>query len=166
MKEKTGRLSRVIALFVVISMLGVLVLTGCSSSSGGNAGGGGNSGGDDPQPPAATVTIKVDISAAVEENDATALALVDKFGDSTYEFTVEIKEGDTVLTATQNSAPEHIIGTQTGSYGTWVDSIDSLASSATTGWTFTVNGEAPEVGADVTEVADGDVIVWTYVTSW
>lgn len=32
----------------------------------------------------------------------------------------------------------------------------------TAGWLFTVNGEMPSVGADKVEIADGDVIVWTY----
>ena len=39
---------------------------------------------------------------------------------------------------------------------------NAIADDGKAGWLFTVNGEAPSVGADKLEVNDGDVIEWTY----
>lgn len=53
--------------------------------------------------------------------------------------------------------------TEDSSYGEYVTSIDGTASDATHGWTYTVNGKQPDVGAGDYKVADGDAVVWTYV---
>lgn len=39
---------------------------------------------------------------------------------------------------------------------------DVVADDGSAAWMFTVNGEAAPVGADQTEIADGDVVEWKY----
>jgi hypothetical protein len=141
------------------SLFGALSLAGCSSPSGPA----GPAGGDEET---VKVTITVDITAAVDAGDATAVALSAEKGGSTYSVTVEVPVGSTVLQATQ--ASDLVVATSQSSFGPMVDSIDGLAPGITdtSGWTYTVNDEQPIVGADAMEVNDGDVIVWQFVTSW
>ena len=54
-------------------------------------------------------------------------------------------------------------------YGMYVAGINGLAGGDfgdMSGWMFEVNGEMAEVGCSQLEVADGDVITWTYVTEF
>ena len=49
----------------------------------------------------------------------------------------------------------------------YVKSINGLAEKqygGTSGWTFTVNGEMVMQGAGKCKLADGDVVIWSYVT--
>lgn len=51
----------------------------------------------------------------------------------------------------------------------FVTSINGLANGElgpTSGWMFTVNGETPMTSADQYVLAEGDKVVWKYVTSW
>ena len=159
MKEsRTKRLGKSLAAaLMAMVMAGALALTGCS---GDKPGGGEASTGQ--------VTITVDITAAVEDDDPTAIALALEYGANTRTFEVKIGEGATVLSSLKDS--EFVVATKSsGSMGEYVDAIDGLASgavSAESGWTYTVNGEMVLEGADSLQVHDGDVIVWTYVTSW
>jgi hypothetical protein len=156
MKRQLKMYGRVVSTLVAISMAGLLVLTGCSST--------GNSGGDDKKDPVVgSVTIVVDITAAVEADDPTAVALSAKYNGSVYEFNVDIKENATVLSATE--ATQMIIVMK----GDFADSIDGLAAGAVaqySGWTFTVNDDWALEGPGHVSVKDGDEIAWTYVTSW
>lgn len=49
----------------------------------------------------------------------------------------------------------------------YVKSINGLAEKeygGTSGWIFTVNGEMVMAGCGKTELADGDTVIWSYVT--
>ena len=49
-------------------------------------------------------------------------------------------------------------------YGPYVTAVGDVAADATHGWTYTVNGEEPTVSAGEYELADGDEVVWNYVS--
>ncbi|MDR2957395.1 MAG: DUF4430 domain-containing protein [Coriobacteriales bacterium] len=154
---KTNRIPQVLTVLLMTACMVVpLALTSC-----------GNGGSSNEVGPAGSVTIKIDITAAVEAKDATAVALAGQKGGNTYSYKVGIDEKDNVLTALQNSPSVVAIGS--GGWGKYVDAIDGLASgvvSDVAGWTFTINGEFAMVGPEEIPVKDGDVIVFTYVTSW
>ena len=152
----------IVAALLAFCLLGASALVGCTANNGGGSNSGGsNSGGSQEEEVFGTITITIDITEAVEAEDPTALALVDERGGNTYTIEATIDEGDTALSATQNS--ELIVATSTASWGVMITSIDSLEGGSTSGWIFTINGESPDVGADQVEVADGDEIVWSYV---
>ena len=53
--------------------------------------------------------------------------------------------------------------------GVYVDGIDDVVASTTgpnAGWLFTVNGEAPNTDAGKVQIANGDVVVWTFATDY
>ncbi|MCL2632763.1 MAG: DUF4430 domain-containing protein [Coriobacteriia bacterium] len=155
MKRKSTTKS-IITTLLAVSMLGTLVLAGCAKK-------------EEPSNIIGTITVNVDISAAVELEDPTALAIAEDKGGSVYSVEIGIREGDTLLTALQNAAPDIIVGTTSGSWGTYISSIDGLAEKAVTnesGWTYLINEEWSLVGADGDEVADGDIIDFTYITSY
>ena len=141
-----------VSMLLSISMLTTLALLGCS-------------GGDDSSEvgPAGSVTITVDITAAVDEGDPTAQAMATKYGGNTFQFKIGIDDKATALSATR--ASRMVVAMN----GDFVDSLDGLAAGAVSefsGWTFTINGEWALVGPGEIPVVDGDVIAWTYVTSW
>ncbi|HEU4965171.1 MAG TPA: S-layer homology domain-containing protein [Bacilli bacterium] len=54
----------------------------------------------------------------------------------------------------------------TTAYGVYVKQVGELkekAISANTGWTSYINGQAPNVAADLYELHDGDVVTWAFV---
>ena len=145
----------IIAILLSVCLFGALALTGC--------GGGGVKAGT-----AGKVTITVDITAAVDAGDPTAKALAEQKGGNTYKIEIGIDKGDSVLDAAKASGLVVATSSAPG-FGDYVTSIDGLAEKAVTaqaGWIFTVNGEMPMTSIDSIEAADGDDIVFTYVTSW
>ena len=156
-----GLSKKMLVALLAICMSGVLLLIGCSKKDDGKK--------EDTTPKSiGTVAITVDITAAVDLKDPTALVVAEEKGGSTYTVEVKIYEGDTVLIATQ-AAEDLLVSVATNSYGKYIDSIDGLVSGGTTsesGWTFTINGEFSDTGADTVKLVDGDEIIWTYVTSW
>ena len=50
------------------------------------------------------------------------------------------------------------------SYGPYVTAIGEVAAEANSGWTYTVNGEEPTVGASETILKEGDQLTWNFVT--
>ena len=53
--------------------------------------------------------------------------------------------------------------------GVYVDGIDDVVASTTSsnaGWLFTVNGETPNTDASNVQIANGDVVVWTFTTDY
>ncbi|MCL2339915.1 MAG: DUF4430 domain-containing protein [Actinomycetia bacterium] len=144
---------------LILSTVGIALLVGCTTNGGGSTDNGSTSG---------NVTIKIDITAAVEAGDATAMSLATRYGGNVFTCTVNVADNTTVLVATK-AATVLTVSTVSSSYGDYVDSIDGLASGAvnsTAGWTFDINGTASQVGADVATVKTGDTITWTYVTVW
>ncbi|WP_172844414.1 S-layer homology domain-containing protein [Tumebacillus algifaecis] len=54
---------------------------------------------------------------------------------------------------------------KTVSFGSYISKIDTLAEktlNANSGWSVWVNGQAPNLSADVAEIKDGDEVVWGY----
>lgn len=54
----------------------------------------------------------------------------------------------------------------TPSYVTGIAGVAAGAVGPSSGWTYYINGEMPSVAADQYELADGDAVVWKFVTSW
>lgn len=80
---------------------------------------------------------------------------------------VSVPEGSTVYDALV--ATEADVNASDSEYGMYVMGINGLAAGDfgdMSGWLFTVNGEMAEVGCSQYELADGDVVVWTYTTDF
>lgn len=102
----------------------------------------------------AVVTATVEIDGTAGEGEST-----------TYD--VEVPEGSTVYDALVATGAD--VNASDSDYGMYVEGIDGLASGDygdMSGWMFEVNGEMAEVSCSELEVADGDEIVWTYVTEF
>ncbi len=86
-------------------------------------------------------------------------------GGTTETMDVEVPEGATVYDALLLSGVDHEL--VDSSYGPYVAAINGIGENATGsagGWTFTVNGEMPDVGVSEVTLAEGDTIAWSYVT--
>ena len=82
-------------------------------------------------------------------------------------YDVELDEGSTVYDALVATGAD--VNASNSDYGMYVQGINGLAGGDfgdMSGWMFEVNGEMAEVGCSQLEVADGDVITWTYVTEF
>ena len=82
-------------------------------------------------------------------------------------YDVELDEGATVYDALVATGAD--VNASDSDYGMYVAGINGLAGGDfgdMSGWMFEVNGEMAEVGCSQLEVADGDVITWTYVTEF
>ena len=86
--------------------------------------------------------------------------MTQKVGDA--EKAVEVADGSTVLDVLEASGVP--FESSDGSYGAYVTSIDGRAAEGSSGWTYSVNGEEPTVGCGEYKVADGDVVVWEFVS--
>lgn len=111
--------------------------------------GGGGSGGDEGS------GTEVKMAVLGPENDLL-------YGPS--EFTVPSTNpyGQTVLGALDASGADYT--TSTWDWGEYVNSIEGIASSGDGGWMFAVNGEPATQGAEETDIAKGDKIVWYWAT--
>ena len=77
------------------------------------------------------------------------------------------KKGDTVYDALIDTGLDLTVVSSSGS--TYIDGIEGIVASETgpnAGWLFTVNGEIPSVGAESVEIADGDEIIWTFLSDY
>lgn len=74
---------------------------------------------------------------------------------------VTVADGQTAYDALTASGLE--VNAEDSEYGIFVTAIDGVAGDDSHGWTYTVNGKMPDVGADAYEVKGGDIVVWTYV---
>ena len=102
----------------------------------------------------ATVAVSVTIDATAGEGESTT-------------FDVDVPEGSTVYDALVATGAD--VNASDSDYGMYVQGIGGLAGGDfgdMSGWMFEVNGEMAEVGCSQLEVADGDAIVWTYVTEF
>ncbi len=79
-----------------------------------------------------------------------------------YSQTVEIEEGDTVMSILKKTGISTDISL---GYVKGIDGLYEFDCGSESGWTYSVNGTKPNVGASKYSVSDGDVIQWTYVVS-
>ena len=127
-----------------------LAACGTAPATGGSA----SSGTDAAQEQQATVSVSVTIDATAGEGES-----------STTE--VDVPEGSTVYDALVATGAD--VNASDSDYGMYVQGIGGLAGGDfgdMSGWMFEVNGEMAEVGCSQLEVADGDVVTWTYVTEF
>lgn len=85
-------------------------------------------------------------------------------GSVSYNDTVELDEGATVLDALQATGLD--VEVQDSEYGAFVNAIGGLATydfGDSSGWGYDLNGEMVMDSADVATVSDGDVLTWTYL---
>jgi hypothetical protein len=111
-------------------------------------------------------TVVIDVSAAVEEGNATAAEFESALG-ADKRFELEVPEGSTMLEALRATGLSVV--TEKASFGEYVTAINLLESGALgpeSGWTFLVNDEFALEGADAMKVNDGDVVTWRYVTKY
>ena len=100
-----------------------------------------------------TYTLKIDATAA------------DK--GMLYDSVVSTKPGTTVYAALIDTGLKLKVDNSSG--GVYVDGIDGVVASTTSpnaGWLFTVNGEAPNTDASKVQIANGDVIAWTFTADY
>lgn len=118
---------------------------GSSANGGGSAGGAPESGQDEPK--TVTVTISADGSLGG--------------GGVAGPITLTFEEGATVYDALASAGWS--AQASWGAFGAYVTSINGVAADAQTGWTYTVNGSMPSTACSSYKLADGDVVVWTFV---
>lgn len=82
-------------------------------------------------------------------------------GQVTFDETVTIGEGSTALDVLQAAGLE--LDAEQSEYGMFVNAVNGLANEGMKGWTYTVNGEQPQVSADQTYLEDGDAVEWSYI---
>ena len=100
-----------------------------------------------------TYTLKVDATAANK--------------GMLYDGVVSTKPGTTVYMALVDTGLKLKVDNSSG--GVYVDGIDDVVASTTSpnaGWLFTVNGEAPNTDAGKVQIANGDVVAWTFTTDY
>ena len=100
-----------------------------------------------------TYTLKVDATAANK--------------GMLYDGVVSAKPGTTVYAALIDTGLKLKVDNSSG--GVYVDGIDDVVASTTSpnaGWLFTVNGEAPNMDAGKVQIANGDVVAWTFTTDY
>lgn len=98
----------------------------------------------------AEATISVQVDVAAHEKDL--------FSD-----VVSLPEGATALDALEATGLDYTA--EDSSYGAFVSKIDGLANgetSATAGWTYSLNGEMSMESCDALVLADGDTLTWEY----
>lgn len=96
----------------------------------------------------ATMSVQVDVTAYEK----------DLFSDA-----VSLPEGATALDALEATGLDYTA--EDSSYGAFVSKIDGLANgetSATAGWTYSLNGEMSMESCDALVLADGDTLIWEY----
>ena len=100
-----------------------------------------------------TYTLKVDATAANK--------------GMLYDSSVSGKQGTTVYAALIDTGLKLKVNNSSGSV--YVDGIDDVVASTTSpnaGWLFTVNGETPNTDAGNVQIANGDVVVWTFTADY
>lgn len=142
--------------FVVAALFSLaLALAGCGQQAAQTATGSGEASSaaatsDDQE---ITYTLKVDATAA------------DK--GMLYDSVVSTKPGATVYSALIDTGLTLKVNDSSG--GVYVDGIEDVVASQTSpnaGWLFTVNGEAPDTDASKVQIANGDVVAWTFTADY
>lgn len=109
-----------------------------------------------------SVSVLIDCSAAVEAENATAIAVSDD--GIIFDGTVQVPVGATVDDALMATGVD--VGTTSSSMGAYVSSIGGLAekdAGETSGWTYYVNDESAAVASSESVLQDGDSVEWRYV---
>lgn len=152
--SRTSKSYAIVAAFFSLVLVLMLALTGCGNQAAQTAA-------DSDSTESATTsdaqqvtyTLKVDATAAEK--------------GMLYDGVVSTKPGTTVYMALIDTGLKLKVDNSSG--GVYVDGIDDVVASKTSpnaGWLFTVNGEAPNTDASKTQIADGDVIVWTFTADY
>lgn len=133
------RTSKIFSMLVAAMMLAFsLVVVGCSQESGDTAADNGDG---------VSCTIIVDATEADE--------------GILYDQESTVAAGTTVYQALAETGLSLEVDSMSGM--TYIYGIgDVIADEGSAAWMFAVNGEAAPVGADQTEIADGDVVEWKY----
>lgn len=79
-----------------------------------------------------------------------------------YSQTIEIEEDDTVMSILKRTGVSTDISL---GYVKGIDGLYEFDCGSESGWTYSVNGIKPNVGASKYSVSDGDVIKWIYVVT-
>lgn len=151
---------RTVAISALTCALAVACLGGCTQTTANDGGSGASD---------AAVVADTGSAAAPAADDAqiAVQVVVDSSaadGSVTYDGTVELDEGATVLDAIKATGLE--LDIQDSDYGSFVNGIGGLASfdfGDSSGWGYDLNGETVMDSADVATVSDGDVLTWTYL---
>ena len=151
---------RTVAIGALTCALAVACLGGCTQTTASDGGSGASD---------AAVVADTGSAAAPAADDAqiAVQVVVDSSaadGSVTYDDTVELDEGATVLDAIKATGLE--LDIQDSDYGSFVNGIGGLASfdfGDSSGWGYDLNGETVMDSADVATVSDGDVLTWTYL---
>ncbi len=112
-------------------------------------------------PDPSDIVNPITLHISIIDNDLDDVVPEDFTPVENVEFVAE--EGSSALEATQVYCVSEELGYELSADGTYFTSIAGVEASDTVGWTFTVNGETPLVGAGEIEVKDGDTIVWEYI---
>ncbi len=99
---------------------------------------------------AAKLTVTVTVNSATDESAAL------------FQEEMAVDEGTTALGALKATGLD--VTVEESSYGPYVTAIGEVAAEANSGWTYTVNGEEPTVGASETILKEGDQLTWNFVT--
>jgi hypothetical protein len=170
MTAMRGRARRAAAALMAVLMaalvaLSLMALTACGNEDKVENEGAGDKVADE-RVALSKVTVLIDVSAAVEEGDATALELETTLG-ANKSFALDVSTDTTILEALRATGLQVVTEKASlGEYVTAINLLESGALGAESGWTFLVNDEFALEGADVMKVNDGDTITWRYVTKY
>ena len=147
--------------FAMIMALSSFSLMGCSNGNASEEAGSGSE-----VAAMIDVTVFVDISAAIAEEDSTALKLEETQGAKAT-IPVSIPENGTVLDALEATGLDFTATPST--LGDYITAIGGLANGTvgpTSGWTFLINGELSMDAVGNTPLKAGDTVLWQFVTSF
>lgn len=148
-KSKLASAGALIAAFAMVACLG---LAGCSSSSN-----------DSTAESPAGSSVGSSMAAEAQEDISVTVNIGgnENNGLEAATETVVLPANSSVTEAL--NATSYVIVSENGNYGTFVTSINGVASTDATAWVYTVNGEQIEMGADECMLNDGDIVEWTLV---
>ncbi len=144
-------LSRLLAVMLLVASFGLAA--GCSPEQGGT-----------PE----TVEQSAETQSAVDAEEAHSIQVFVAVSSGENTPAIDVQK-EVSLEENANAydallATDLQIDAQESSYGIYVTAIEGLAAEGSSGWTYTVNGETPSVGADSYSLKDGDNVLWSYTT--
>ncbi len=107
-------------------------------------------------------TYTIDCSSILSHTDALESNYQVPSNGIIYSQTMEIEEGDTVMSLLKKTGVSTDISL---GYVKGIDGLYEFDCGSESGWTYSVNGVKPNVGASKYSVSDGDVIKWIYAVS-
>ncbi|MCD7809577.1 MAG: DUF4430 domain-containing protein [Erysipelotrichaceae bacterium] len=107
-------------------------------------------------------TYTIDCSSILSHTDALESNYQVPSNGIIYSQTMEIEDGDTVMSLLKRTGVSTDISL---GYVKGIDGLYEFDCGSESGWTYSVNGVKPNVGASKYSVSDGDVIKWIYVVS-